>query len=278
MEITYSSTSLSQRVLAIAFPFTLNVLYHTKYKSVAFSIKLHNKKLCVIINVSCINILGSIDEKIENNEKIINELDSLLINNYKKFSENDNYKIVRMDEVFDITIGRTPPRKEQKWFTANNNGIKWISIADMGNCSQYIFNTSEELTREAIKQFNVQIVQPNTLLLSFKLTVGRIAITTEKMATNEAIAHFNTNNKFILPYLYCYMKNYNFQTLGNTSSIANATNSKTVKAMKFLLPSDSDLQSFYNQSNLILNKIFKCELINIKLNELKQLYLKKFFE
>ena len=77
----------------------------------------------------------------------------------------------------------------------------------MGNCGTYIHSTSEFLTEEAISKFNVPIIEPNTVIISFKLTVGRISITTERMLSNEAIAHINLQNKVIYPeFIYLHLK------------------------------------------------------------------------
>ena len=152
--------------------------------------------------------------------------------------------VCRADEYFDIAIGKTPPRKEQHWFSLDPANVRWVSISDMGSCGTYISDSSEYLTREAVKRFNVAIIPDNTVLLSFKLTVGRIAITDGIMTTNEAIAHFKTEDSYINPYLYCYLKNYNFQSLGSTSSIATAVNSKIIKAMPFVVPDSEELEHF----------------------------------
>ena len=80
-----------------------------------------------------------------------------------------------------------------------------------------------------------------------------------------------------MEYLYCYLKRYNFDTLGNTSSIATAVNSKTIKAMKFFVPHADILKDFHIRTNVLLSKIKILLEENAKLNELKQLYLKKFF-
>lgn len=98
----------------------------------------------------------------------------------------------------------------------------------------YVFETSEYLTEEAIYKFNVKLIPKDTVILSFKLTVGRLGITTEKMVTNEAIAHFKLNNDLITTeYLYLYLKNFNYESLGSTSSIAKAINSKIVKRFRY---------------------------------------------
>lgn len=191
-------------------------------------------------------------------------------------SPNDNRKTCRADEYFDISIGKTPPRKEAEWFkTVQADNIVWVSIADMGNCGLFIADSSEYLSPAAVKKFNIAIVPDNTVLLSFKLTVGRIAITDGWMTTNEAIAHFKTENKFINEYLYCYLKSYNFQTLGSTSSIATAVNSKIIKAMPFVVPTDDELAVFHNFAASIFEKTKACQHENVQLTGLRDSLLPK---
>lgn len=163
------------------------------------------------------------------------------------FIENANaaWRECRADEYFDISIGKTPPRKEPQWFSENPTDRVWVSISDMGSCGLYIADSSEYLTHDAVEKFNVKIVPDNTILLSFKLTVGRIAITDGAITTNEAIAHFKTDRPEINEYLYCYLKDFNYQTMGSTSSIATAVNSKIIKGMPFVMPTDDELASFH---------------------------------
>lgn len=119
------------------------------------------------------------------------------------------------------------------------------------------------------------IVPDNTVLLSFKLTVGRIAISDGWMTTNEAIAHFKTENKSINEYLYCYLKSYNFQTLGSTSSIATAVNSKIIKAMPFVIPTEEELAVFHDFAAPVFSKIKACQHENARLAELRDSLLPK---
>ena len=191
-------------------------------------------------------------------------------------SPNDNRKICRADEYFDISIGKTPPRKEPEWFkTVRAENVVWVSIADMGNCGLFINNSSEYLSLDAVKKYNVAIVPDNTVMVSFKLTVGRIAISDGWMTTNEAIAHFKTENKAINEYLFCYLKSYNFQTLGSTSSIATAVNSKIIKAMPFVVPTDEELSLFHNFAAPVFEKIKACQRENASLAELRDSLLPK---
>lgn len=205
-----------------------------------------------------VSILDSIDLKIKNNIDINNNLEQQVLTLYRnRFVDtiNDERRICRADEYFDISIGKTPPRKEPQWFSTNPQDVTWVSISDMGNCGLYINSSSEQLTKEAVDRHNVKVVPDNTVLLSFKLTVGRIAITNGEMTTNEAIAHFKTDKKEINEYLYCYLKCFNYQTMGSTSSIATAVNSKIIKGMPFVVPTDVELKEFHDFAAPMFAKI-----------------------
>ena len=193
-------------------------------------------------------VLKTIDDKINHNKEINNNLEQQVRALYRQmFVDTPDCiaSVCRADEFFDISIGKTPPRKDPQWFTTDPNDVTWVSISDMGSCGTFISSSSEQLTAEAVERFNVKVVPSNTVLLSFKLTVGRIAITDGEMATNEAIAHFKTDKPEINEYLYCYLKDFNYQTMGSTSSIATAVNSKIVKAMPFSIPTDEALERFH---------------------------------
>lgn len=175
---------------------------------------------------------------------------------------NDQRRTCRAEAYFDIAIGKTPPRKEHQWFTTNPSDVTWVSISDMGSCGTYISRSSEQLTQEAVGKFNIKVIPNNTVLLSFKLTVGRIAITHGEMTTNEAIAHFKTDKPFINEYLYCYLKDFNYQTMGSTSSIATAVNSKIIKAMPFIIPADEEISRFHSVAGPMFEQILNNQLEN----------------
>ena len=225
-----------------------------------------------------VSILKNIDDKIELNNKINNNLLEQVLTLYlNRFVDtvNDERRICRADEYFDISIGKTPPRKEPQWFSTNPQDVTWVSISDMGTCGLYISSSSEQLTREAVDRHNVKVVPDNTVLLSFKLTVGRIAITNGEMTTNEAIAHFKTDKKEINEYLYCYLKCFNYQTMGSTSSIATAVNSKIIKGMPFVVPTDDELKEFHDLAAPMFAKIKANQIETDNLSALRDTLLPK---
>ena len=161
------------------------------------------------------------------------------------------------NEVADVAIGKTPPRKEHQWFSASPRDVRWISIKDMGSARVYALKTSEYLTIKAVNKFNIRKIPDNTVLLSFKLTIGRVAITDGEMLSNEAIAHFKLENgSFITTeYLYHYLGQFDFTNLGSTSSIATAVNSKTIKNIPVLIPAREVVAAFNELVTPIFNKI-----------------------
>lgn len=222
--------------------------------------------------------LTMIDDKIELNNDINNNLLEQVLTLYRnKFVDTTNNKraICRADEYFDISIGKTPPRKEPQWFSTNPQDVTWVSISDMGTCGLYISSSSEQLTKQAVERHNVKVVPDNTVLLSFKLTVGRIAITNGEMTTNEAIAHFKTDKKEINEYLYCYLKCFNYQTMVSTSSIATAVNSKIIKGMPFVVPTNDELEEFHGFAAPMFAKIKANQIETDNLTALRDTLLPK---
>ena len=225
-----------------------------------------------------VDILSRLDDKIELNNAINNNLLEQVLTLYRnKFVDtaNDERRICCADEYFDISIGKTPPRKEPQWFSTNPEDVTWVSISDMGTCGLYISSSSEQLTKEAVERHNVKLVPDNTVLLSFKLTVGRIAITNGEMTTNEAIAHFKTDKKEINEYLYCYLKCFNYQTMGSTSSIATAVNSKIIKGMPFIVPTNDELEEFHGFAAPMFAKIKANQIETDNLTALRDTLLPK---
>ena len=99
----------------------------------------------------------------------------------------EGWKPETLGTLCDIRIGGTPARKVPLyWAQDGENGFPWVSIADMKNIE--VNKTKEKITQAGINNSNVKLVKAGTVLMSFKLTVGRIAYAGMDLYTNEAIA------------------------------------------------------------------------------------------
>lgn len=221
-----------------------------------------------------VKIYNTINDKIIENTATNNNLYEIIKTIFKNEFSNINNSVQAQD-IADITIGKTPPRNIHECFTTNDDDIKWVSISDLGKCGMYLYNTNERLTKEAVNKYNVKIVPKDTIVLSFKLTIGRIAITNDEMATNEAIAHFNLKEKSLKYYIYCYLKDYDYGKLGSTSSIATAVNSKIIKAMPIDLPYNIEIERFNNKVIPMFKQINENESENEILIKLRDTLLPK---
>ncbi len=215
-------------------------------------------------------ILSAYDKLIENNNKRIQILEKMAENLYKEwfvrfhFPGHENmsmenglpkgWKYIIAGERYNITIGKTPPRKEFEWFASNDAYAQnWLTISDMKG--MFVWDTAEQITRTAVARFNMFVLPVNTILLSFKLTVGRLAIASMPLCTNEAIAHFVNVPTIEHEYLYQQLKVFDYRKLGNTSAIGNAINSKIVKSMKLVLPTSDNLKAFHEILAPVFNNI-----------------------
>ena len=231
-----------------------------------------------------VEICKSLDDKIEVNKRINDNLEQQAQALFKswfvdfepfkegKFVDSElgmipeSWRVCSAETIFKINIGKTPPRKEQQWFSNINNGnVKWISISDLSSNEIFIEDSKEYLTKEAISKFNIIVVPEDTILVSFKLTVGRVGISNCELTTNEAVARFYLPKSYFREYTYLSLKNYNYARLGSTSSIATAVNSKIIKNMKLLIPPVTIISEFSKR----INPLFKA--IRIYENEIRNL-------
>ena len=185
------------------------------------------------------------------------------------------WESAKLGDICDITIGKTPPREQKKWFSVGK-GLRWASIKDMGKNGKYLENTKEYLTHDAVESFNIHIVKKGTILLSFKLTVGRLSIANHDVCTNEAIAHLS-NPKINRNYLYYYLKNFNYDTLGSTSSIATAVNSTIIKQLPVVYPSLLKQNKIAYILSTLDDKIELNRKMNLTLKAIAQTLFKSWF-
>ena len=100
---------------------------------------------------------------------------------------------VLLSDAFDLQMGKTPSRNTPQYWGGTN---KWVSIADIGNSNKYINSTKECITDEGVKESGIKVVPKGTVIMSFKLSLGKTAITSEDMYTNEAIMAFIDKHKY----------------------------------------------------------------------------------
>ena len=120
------------------------------------------------------------------------------------------YPHVKLGDVCEINLGKTPPRGVKKFWDIDHTGdMVWVSISDMNNLQDgKIFDSKEYISSQAISECGIPFVEPETLLLSFKLTLGRTAIAGRRLCTNEAIAALPVRDAYKSKIDILYLKTY----------------------------------------------------------------------
>ncbi len=148
----------------------------------------------------------------------------------------ENWKYSYFSEVYPIVMGKTPARADiSLWDKKKETHYLWVSIADISvNESKYILDTEEYVSKKAASK--MRIVSKGSLLMSFKLTIGKMAFAGDDLFTNEAIIAIPDNGKYNLRFLYYYLSNYNWSTLTDGAEKVKGKTLNKTSIGKILLP------------------------------------------
>ena len=138
----------------------------------------------------------------------------------------------RLDELFDLQMGKTPARNNPEYWDSDDH--KWISIADLSKCGKYIVDTKEYLSEKAVQESGINQIPENTVIMSFKLSIGKTAITPEPMYSNEAIMSFRDKHVTeILPdYIYYMFSGKDWEAGTNKAVMGKTLNKATLSGTR----------------------------------------------
>jgi type I restriction enzyme S subunit len=149
-------------------------------------------------------------------------------------------KEFKLKQLFDLQMGKTPKRKESKYW---KNGVNdWISISDLSNSRKYINQTSEKITDIAVRESGIKVIPKNTVVMSFKLSIGKVAITEHDMYSNEAVMAFHDRGiETILPeYLYYLLSSKDWNEGANKAVKGITLNKTTLSNIKIKIHKASE--------------------------------------
>jgi type I restriction enzyme S subunit len=116
------------------------------------------------------------------------------------FALPSTWRWIRLANIVDFSAGRTPSRNDTSFW--NNGDHAWVSIADM-NDGQVLTKTKETVSDKARKGvFGSEPEAPGTIIMSFKLTIGKIARLGIPAFHNEAIISIRPHVADLDSYLF----------------------------------------------------------------------------
>lgn len=155
--------------------------------------------------------------------------------NWKEVEINGEMKSIPMDwevetigKTIPLNMGNTPKKEADNY----NGDLPWITISNL--TEKYIRNYTAKIN----KNKNIRLFPKGTLLISFKMSVGKCGFTTEDSAINEAIMGIqqkDTNDN--LKYLY-----YSLPTIFSNNAMPNGQgllllNQEKIKSLNYVQPS-----------------------------------------
>jgi len=107
----------------------------------------------------------------------------------------EGWQTKALGELCEIELGKTPARANASyWDKKCETGNVWLSIADLLKAeSNVVFDSKEYVSDKGAAI--CKLVPKGTLLVSFKLTLGRLAFAGRDLFTNEAIAALTIYNE-----------------------------------------------------------------------------------
>jgi type I restriction enzyme S subunit len=139
------------------------------------------------------------------------------------------WEVRRLGEICEIAMGRTPSRLNPSFW---GRGHKWLAIADLR--TKIVSESKEEITERAASE--MQIIPEGTLLMSFKLSIGRLCFAGCDLFTNEAICSFN-KLKASADFIYYLLGRTDFSLYGKQAVKGHTLNKESLRLVEVRLPS-----------------------------------------
>jgi type I restriction enzyme M protein len=258
-----------------------------KSKLYSEKIKLDPTKVNTLIYKSFLNEPATIDESLSKNVSKVELFKLINFNNYN--FEKDINLIQRKDVVFkskyelspikklakEIINGSTPSKQNLNYWSSND--IPWLNVPEFPKDTIFVNGSNLFVSQSALEDKKVRLVPINSVLISCTATIGRVAINTVPITTNQQINAIICNLDEVYPeYLghFLNMYGYRLADLVNNPGVKHV-NLGVLKSFKIPQP-PKDIQK------LIIDEIAEIEKdVNMKSSILKQKredVLKKYLE
>ena len=161
---------------------------------------------------------------------------------------------VRFKNLVHYRMGKTPQRKDEQFW--EHGTFPWVSIADLISDGM-VERTKEKISDYAVSQiFKGEFSPQGTLLMSFKLTVGKVSILNINAVHNEAIIsiypYLNTDNS-IRDYLFKFMPLLSQEGRTKTAIKGKTLNSDSIDALLIPLPPVAEQKRIVTKMDKLLS-------------------------
>lgn len=189
--------------------------------------------------------LGLLDERIEAQRVLVDGLEQekrgymqamLSPTPTLRFKQEDgtdypDWEYRRLDSITSFRMGFTPSTGDSSLWDGDH---EWLSIAGLGD-KKYVDSGNKRISDRAVSG---KVPFPEgTLIMSFKLSIGKLGITRSAIYTNEAICGFENLDTFSTEYLYYALANTDVKSFGSRAVKGITLNSESLGGISLPFPS-----------------------------------------
>jgi len=203
----------------------------------------------------------------------IKELETFVQNRIREIGENEDCDEVKLGDISDINMGTTPSTKNHNYW--DKGTIPWVSVTELNN--NIIYDTIKHITKEGELTMKNRKIPINSILLSFNMSIGKLAIAGVEMYCNQAIVYLNSKIKNIHQmYLYYTLENMDLEKYGRgTIGTHGNLNKEILTNLQIKIPKNKqliqDLESTFEQIETLKTEVKNAEeLYNNFIQELSQ--------
>ena len=161
----------------------------------------------------------------------------LFMNYYKPRIPMKNPKEL-MEICQEFILGSTPQKSDKSYYGGNH---LWVNISDMKQ--KYITDTETKLSDKGKEKIKNKVIPKGTLLMSFKLTLGKTAYAGRELFTNEAICGLipkDKNDETIKEYLYYVLPLMDFTPYAQRASKGLTLNKELISTVEVPFPNKEE--------------------------------------
>jgi type I restriction enzyme, S subunit len=169
----------------------------------------------------------------------------------------ENWTWIHFNKLCWFAAGRTPSRQEGRYW--NTGDYPWFSIADLihGKTISKSRETISELARHDV--FNCEPVKAGAILMSFKLSIGKLSVLGIDGFHNEAIIAIHPFDQSLKSYFLSCMSIF-VLTAENKAAIKGATlNQSSISNILIALPPREEIARIVSKIDELMSLLDKLE-------------------
>ncbi|MDM8164269.1 restriction endonuclease subunit S [Collinsella intestinalis] len=227
-----------------------------------------------------VDVLTGVDTLLSGCRKISKELDKLVKSRFIEMFGDYNLapqkgEWTSISSVGIVVGGATPKTKVDAYWGGN---AVWITPAELKDGNVYVDDSARKLTPEGIKSASLTLMPRNTVILSSRAPIGKVAIANCELYCNQGFKNIICGDALVPRYLYELLRfNSDFLNSLGKGATFKEISKKTVEEIRIPIPSISRQREFESFISQVDKLRFDVQQQIEKLEILKKSLMQEYF-